>query len=802
MRDASRPSDRALLHADRHPAARRDHPMNLPGPHSTPNLTRKALLAVAVGSFLWSLASTDARPLARKATPGPQAPAAVAQEVPPAAYYEHSIGVTDPLENFGDISGVAGSRRANDSFAVDRANHRLYRFGIRGEILWVQGGFGSGQGQFSGPAELDVDGEDRIFVIDAGNRRIQVFDAQGAFLDSWGSRGEREGQFIDPVDIAVSRSGTTVYLLDRALGRVQRLRGNGDIVSIFSEAGGRPLSDPRGIAVAPDDQVWIADTGNDRLLRVSSRGTLLGEYPFEAPIEVAIGANSDVYVIEEGQGLVRRFDDEMNPLGGLSNDAPVSVGVTEGNLVYVAEGQNQRLERYTSGGEFETLWGGRNTIEGEFDAPVGLAHSEAGTLFVLDAMQPRAHRYTSEGIWRDSFGSEGEEAGRLRQPMGIDDSPDSTIYLADSGNDRIQRFSAAGSSPQAFGASGEEAGQLSSPGDIAVAAGEDAGDPQVFVADTGNHRIQRFDRSGEFELAWGSRGPVEGAFRAPVGIAAAPDGTIWVSDRDNHRLQAFDRSGALLRVAGSPGSAAGQLSSPLGLEADGERVWVADSGNLRVQAFVADSGDLAGAFGDPRAGSPGLLLPREVALGPEGRIYVADLASRRILVYRDQRPGGWRLAFYDNPAMAGHPLRIDRVDRLDFDWADGRPGPGVPADGFSLAADGYLSAGGFGTHGLVVRAEGGVRAWIDGRLLVDAWDAPSVDVETSFEAEAGHYYTRIEMQDPDGPASLELDWRPEGGSPPTATPRPTSPAAPSATTEPGGGASIHLPVALRAATLR
>ncbi|MCB9175720.1 MAG: hypothetical protein H6648_01065 [Caldilineae bacterium] len=729
---------------------------------------------------------------------------ALAQSEPLARYW-YSIAVADPLANFGAVSGVAGSRIGNDSFAVDRANHRLFRFGTRGEILWVRGGFGGGEGQLATPIELDVDAEDRVFVIDAGNQRVQVFGADGEPLGSWGSRGEGEGQFIDPVDIAVSSAGT-VYLLDRALGRVQRLRDNGDIIGSWSSAGTTELRRPEGIAVAPDGTIWLADTGNDRILRFSSRGTLLGEWgDFATPVSIAIGANGDVYVLESDFGRLRRFDENMNYLtawGGGEFKQPVSVAVTEGNIVYVADTGTNRIERYDSGGAFETAWGGQYTIDGEFDQPVGLAMGANDTLYVLDAFHQRGHRYTLAGAWRDSFGAEGEDPGQFRVPGGIDASPDSTIYVADTGNHRLQRLSAAGASPTAFGLRGEAEGQVELPGDVAITPAGIGASPKVFVADTGNHRIERFDRNGAFELAFGSRGPVEGTFRSPGGIAVSPAGDVWVADTDNHRLQAFDLEGRFLRGAGAAGSALGQLASPRGLEVDDARVYVADAGNARVAVFDAASGSAVGTFGEPTAGVAGLSEPRDISFGAGGRIYVADLLAGRVLVYGAGLPGAWHLSYYDNPALADHPARIDEAEALDFNWADGRPGPGVPADGFGLRAEGYLTAAESGVHAVRVRAEGGVRLWVAGRLLIDRWTDASVDAEGSFEATAGAYYAELEFQDPSGPASLSLDWRPNGGSLPTRTPRAATPTAPVPSPSPGGHRVIHLPAILDAVGLR
>jgi hypothetical protein len=61
----------------------------------------------------------------------------------------------------------------------------------------------------------------------------------------------------------------------------------------------------------------------------------------------------------------------------------------------------------------------------------------------------------------------------------------------------------------------------------------------VYVADTGNHRIQKFDSSGTFVIKWGTYGSGNGQFNKPVGIAVDASGYVYVADNDNYRIQKF-----------------------------------------------------------------------------------------------------------------------------------------------------------------------------------------------------------------------------------------------------------------------
>jgi uncharacterized protein (TIGR03663 family) len=248
---------------------------------------------------------------------------------------------------------------------------------------------------------------------------------------------------------------------------------------------------------------------------------------------------------------------------------------------------------------------------------------------------------------RRVFGSPGSEPGQLQGPRGIKVGPDGFVYVADSGNHRVQKFTADGEPVAAWGRHSTiemEAGVpqgFNEPWDVAVAA-----DGTMFVADTWNHRIQKLDAEGNLITAWGLFGQYglgdtagRSAFYGPRGVAIGPGGRVYVADTGNKRVQVFEPDGQFVLEWGGGGALEGYLDEPVGIAlapADAPPaaagVYVADTWNRRVQVFDEDGVYLRQW---PIAGwDTG--LPEEkpyLAVDAAGYVYVTDPGHYRVLVF-------------------------------------------------------------------------------------------------------------------------------------------------------------------------
>ena len=178
----------------------------------------------------------------------------------------------------------------------------------------------------------------------------------------------------------------------------------------------------------------------------------------------------------------------------------------------------------------------------------------------------------------------------FKSPSSISVHNDGTVFVADTGNHRIQVFHANGTFIFAFGSEGSGEGNFSSPRGVDVTKSSPMSRTKIVVADTGNHRIQVFHANGTFDFAFGSEGSGNGNFSSPEGVATRrAGGGIAVADTGNHRIQVFYYDGTFAFAFGSEGSGNGNFSSPggVGMTSD-ERFYVADTGNHRIQVFEYD----------------------------------------------------------------------------------------------------------------------------------------------------------------------------------------------------------------------
>jgi len=314
---------------------------------------------------------------------------------------------------------------------------------------------------------------------------------------------------------------------------VTTLAGSGTAGSADGTGTAAQFSGPRGVAVDSSGNVYVADTLNNRIRKITPEGV----------VSTLAGSTSG---FADATGTAAKFD------------RPQGVAVDSSGNVYVADYSNNRIRKITSAGVVTTLAGDR--AEGDangtgtaarFHSPSGVAVDSSGNVYVADRSNHRIRKITPEGVVSTLAGT---------------------------------------ATPGHVDTRGTEA-KFNFPERVAV---DSSGN--VYVADTNNHRIRKITPEGEVTtLAGSTRGFADGAgtkawFDEPIGVAVDSSGNVYVADSYNHRIRKITPAGVATTLAGSTADSAdgtgtaAKFHSPIGVAVDSSgNVHVADSNNHRIR---------------------------------------------------------------------------------------------------------------------------------------------------------------------------------------------------------------------------
>lgn len=455
--------------------------------------------------------------------------------------------------------------------------------------------------------------------------------------------GQRDGGVLRfPQAVAVAPDGT-VYVGDQGSRAVQAFAPDGTFLRAIGRAGTRPgeLAGVGALAVAGDGSLLVAD-GQNRIHRFAAdgrhlttwgrSGTDVGEFRFGGGRGNDAGAGgglavsgSTVYVADSGNDRIQRFDLDgghgavIVPPGRLAYPKGLAV---RGTRLFVADNQNHRVLVHDTGGRLlHEVRTGAGRGGGPMQNPYGVAVDRAGRLYVSDNMGQRVLRFSTAATgyaYKARWGQYGTAPGRLAYPRAIATDAAGNVVVTNTGNDRVDVFDRGGGLLRSMGTSGRAGGQFGTP----MGAAADASGMRA-VTDSVNGRIQLLNPVGGFLAAWGSPAPGPTILPKPVAVAFDELGNAFVLDQRRARILAFDRATGLpVGTIGSQGSGPGRLQDPAALALDAAGVlYVADAGNSRIARFTVD-GAYLGAITETGKG-------RGIAVTPDGsRIYLSDTRHR------------------------------------------------------------------------------------------------------------------------------------------------------------------------------
>jgi uncharacterized repeat protein (TIGR01451 family) len=459
-------------------------------------------------------------------------------------------------------------------------------------------------------------------------------------------------------------SGHRVYRVTSD-GLIRAVAGNGK--SNYSGDGGIATSaqlDPVGLAVDTSGNLYISDSGNNRIRKVTSDGV------------IQTVAGNGTY----------GFSGDGGPATSAQLRNPYVVAVdTAGNL-YFSDGGNNRIRKVTLDGVIRTVAGngtygysgdGGLATSGQIWGVSGLAVDTAGNLYLADSVNNRIRKVTPDGVIQTiagngapGFSGDGGLAtsAQLERPEGIGLDAAGNLYIltsnpafSSSGSNRIRKVTldgvihtVAGNGTIGFGGDGASAisAQFSSiPRDLAIDA-----IGNLYIADTGNNRVRKVTLDGVIRTAAGNGtfgfsgdgGPAAAAlFDTPLGIAMDAAGNLYIADAGNNRVRKVTPDRVVSTVAGNgisgfsgDGGAAtdAHLSSPYSVAVDAAgNLYIADfSNHIRrvtpdgvIRTFAGNG--ISGFSGDGGpATSASFSSGSGMTLDAVGNLYIADSGNGRV----------------------------------------------------------------------------------------------------------------------------------------------------------------------------
>jgi len=443
--------------------------------------------------------------------------------------------------------------------------------------------------------------------------------------------------FNAPRGIAIDRSGN-VFVADTYNDRIQKLTPNGQLIAKWGSHGSEnsQFVGPSAIAIDSGANIYVADTYNSRVQKFTSNGEFVkswggfgsGDGEFKFPGGIALDTSGNLYVADSWNYRIQKFTSDgqfvtkwgSEGTGDGQFDWPDAVAIDGRGDVYVADTYNDRIQKFTSNGQFISKWGGSGSGIGQFSQPRGIATDASGNVYVADTVNCRVQKFTGNGEFIIKWGNYGNGDGELSLPYGVATDSEGHLYVADTWNYRIQKFMSEGQFTAKWWSGGIGEGQFDSPQGIAI---DSSGN--LYVVDTWNDRVQKFASNGQFISEWG-----RSRLFAPSDIAIDGSGSIYVADDLNSLIQKFASNGQFITNWGSSGDGDGQLKSPSGIAVDvNANVYVADTWNHRIQKFTSD-GQFITKWGSQGTGDGQFDWPSGVAIDGRGDVYVADTNNNRI----------------------------------------------------------------------------------------------------------------------------------------------------------------------------
>lgn len=280
-----------------------------------------------------------------------------------------------------------------------------------------------------------------------------------------------------------------------------------------------------------------------------------------------------------------------------SLEGPRDIGRDSSGNLWVAEGclcgnlSRSRIQVFNSAGEFKFMF---DRAEGGTSAgrTAALTIDSHNNVWVANASNGSIEEYNEKGEKQKEFGTTGTGIGQLKEPGDVALDSHGNVWVADTANNRVVEFKEKGEFIAAYG----------------------------FGVSNGEAKFETCTTACQAGLA----GSGSGEFKAPQGITVTTKGNVWVADTGNNRLEEFNEYDEYVRQSGSQGSGNGQFSKPIRLSSDpGGKLWVLDSGNFRIEQ-LNEQGEYLAQFGAHGEAGNQFLAVSGIALDSAGNAWITE----------------------------------------------------------------------------------------------------------------------------------------------------------------------------------
>jgi hypothetical protein len=628
----------------------------------------------------------------------------------------------------GDIDGTGSAARfrapqaiavdgAGNVYVADSTSHTIRKVTAGGVVSTLAGSVGlsgsadgtGGAARFSSPSGIAVDGAGAVYIADTGNHTIRKITAAGlvtTVAGSAGISGSDDGsgsaaRFCSPHGVAVDGSGN-IFVADTSNCTIRKITAAGVTTTLAGFPASVGSADgtgsaarfgfPFSIAVDGLDTVYVADINNHAIRKITAAGVVttlagLAGNPgftdgtgsvarFWGPQGVAVDASGNVYVADTANlrirkitalGVVTTFTDTAGVKGWTSGSGlpvqfnyPPGVAVDGSGEIYVSDFYNYSIKKISTGGVITTLAGLASTAgatdgtgsAAQFDGPQGIAVDGSGSAYVADTNNHTIRKITATGVtsvFAGSAGSAGStdgtgSAARFVSPRALAMDGGENLYVADIGDGLIRKITSAG-------VVSTFATLLDTPRGVAA-----DGFGNVYILDSGN-AVKKVTSAGEVTVFAGdaaSTGSNDGTgtgarFKNPQALAADGAGNVYVVDTGNYTIRKITPGGVVTTLAGTAGvsgltdgiGSGALFSYPVAVSVDGAgNLYVVDAGLILIRKItptgkvtsLAGGGYNTGAWGS--LDGTGMIVQFTniggIASDNAGKIWVSDSNNNTI----------------------------------------------------------------------------------------------------------------------------------------------------------------------------